>query len=138
MLDVHLPEKMKRPLLIGLTVVLAIVGILVGGLLFSNSAEDAELRRERNKVYALIEVGQNLSEAEGILRRSGFELYHDGPIQPTIDKDYLQQLVIIGDATPSGTDTFFYSLTGGANPLRDESPYVIIGATNDGAITRIE
>jgi len=100
--------------------------------------EAKQIRTERASVHDLVAVGHNISDAQRILRAKGYALLYEDPIHPTQAKDYLQQLVVIGETTPTASDTFFYVTTGGANPLRKESPYVVIEAGNDGIITRIE
>lgn len=100
---------------------------------------DAEARRNRDSVNELISVGQDLNEAQRILRDSGFALYYQEPIKPTINKDYFQQLVIVGDTQPNSFESFAYAAGLSWVPFaRIESPYVIIHASLDGRITDID
>ena len=100
---------------------------------------DAEARQNRARVNELISVGQNLDEAQRILRDSGFALYYDEPITPTINKDYFQQLVIVGETRPNSFESFAYAAGLSWMPFtHSESPYVIIDASLDGTITDID
>ena len=100
---------------------------------------DAEARQNRARVNVLISVGQNLDEAQRILRDSGFTLYYDEPITPTINKDYFQQLVIVGETRPNSFESFAYATGLSWMPFtHSESPYVIIDASLDGTITDID
>ncbi len=100
--------------------------------------EARQIRTERARVHDLVSVGHTIADAQRILTEKGYTLLYEKPIHPTQAKDYVQQLVIIGDTQPTASDTLFYVTTGGANPLRKESPYVVIEAGNDGIITSIE
>lgn len=101
--------------------------------------DDAEARRNRARVNELISLGQNLGEAQKILRDAGFRLYHDQPVTPTINKDYYQQLVIVGDTRPNAFETIAYTVGLSWMPFtRSESPYVVIDADLDGIITDID
>lgn len=97
-----------------------------------------EAKRNRERVNNLIQVGDQILEAQHILTEEGFTLVYEEPIHPTGPEDYLQQLVVIGDTRHSPAETFFYVTTGGAGPIKKESPYVIIEAQNDGIITVIK
>lgn len=100
--------------------------------------DDAEARENRVKVYELITVGQNLDDAQGRLRKAGFKLVYDEPITPTIDEDYLLQLVIVGETKPNTFESFAYAAELSWMPFtHSESAYVIINANLDGTITRI-
>ena len=100
---------------------------------------DAEARRNRDRVNELISVGQNFDEAQRILRDSGFRLSYDEPIKPSINKDYVQQLVIVGDTQPNLFESFAYAAGISRMPFTHcESPYVIINADLDGNITGID
>jgi hypothetical protein len=96
------------------------------------------IRTERASVHDLVAVGHNISDAQRILIAQGYALRYEKPIHPTQAKDYVQQLVIIGETNPTAGDTVFYVTSGGKHPLRRESPYVVIEAGNDGIITRVE
>ncbi len=100
--------------------------------------EAKQIRTERASVHDLVAVGHNISNAQRILIAQGYPLRYEKPIYPTQAKDYVQQLVIIGETNPTASDTFSYVTSGGENPLRRESPYVVIEAGNDGIITRVE
>lgn len=100
---------------------------------------DALARENKGRVNKIIEIGQNLGEAEQILRNAGFQLMHDEAIAPTVDKDYLQQLVVVGETQPNGFESFAYAAQLSWMPFtHSESPYVIINATLDGAIIKIK
>ena len=99
----------------------------------------AEARQNRARVNELISVGQNLDEAQRILRDSGFALYYDEPITPTINKDYFQQLAIVGETRPNSFESFAYAAGLSWIPFtHSESPYVIIDASLDRTITDID
>ncbi len=101
--------------------------------------DDAEVRRNRDRVNELISVGQNLDEAQRILRDAGFRLRFDEPIKPTVNKDYLQQLVIVGETQPNSFESFAYASGILWMPFtHSESPYVIINANFNGTITGID
>lgn len=90
---------------------------------------DAEARRNRDRVNNLISVGQDFDEAQRILRDSGFELSYDEPIKPTINEDYFHELVIVGETQPNIFETFGYAAGLSWVPFtHTESPYVIIRA----------
>ena len=98
--------------------------------------DDSDARQNRARVHELIEVGQNLSAAQRILRDGGFQLTYDEPIAPTIRKDYLHQLVIVGETRPNLFETIGYAADLPWMPFtHSESPYVIIEADLDGNIT---
>ena len=100
---------------------------------------DAEARQNRARVNELISVGQNLDEAQRILRDSGFALYYVEPITPTINKDYFQQLAIVGETRPNSFESFAYAAGLSWIPFtHSESPYVIIDASLDRTITDID
>lgn len=102
------------------------------------SIQDAETRRNRDKAMELIAVGQSLEEAESVLQDAGFRLLHDEPASPTINKDYLQQLVIIGDTKANAFDTVAYFTGSSWMPFTStESPFLVIEADLDGIITDI-
>ena len=96
------------------------------------AVEDRQVRAERERVHALIHVGQDLAEAQEVLRENGYGFYSE---TPTRYRSYQQLLVIVGDPEPSSLDTLFYTL--GSNPFRSESPYANISASLDGVITKI-
>jgi len=114
--------------------------ILIFILVFALSriVETHQIKNKRAKVTSLIEVGQSISQAQDILKREGFEFAYDKPSVLSGQGQHVMQLVIIGNIFPSIDDTFFYVLTGGANPLRPESPYVEIIAEKEGKIVSIE
>lgn len=70
-----------------------------------------EAKRNRERVNNLIQVGDQILEAQHILTEEGFTLVYEEPIHPTGPEDYLQQLVVIGDTRHSeklisGSHTF--------------------------------
>ena len=100
--------------------------------------DDFEARSNKEEVLRLVHVGQDISEAEAILKENDFRLYHDEPITPTYDESYLQQLVIVGNTQPSFFESISYA-TGIWMPFTSgESPYLIINADLDGVITEID
>lgn len=101
--------------------------------------DDAEARRNREQVYSLISVGQDFDEAQQILLDSGFELFYEEPIKPTINEDYYQQLVIVGETQPNMFESFGYAADILWMPFtHTESPYVVINASLEGTITEID
>ena len=116
----------------------AVLLVLTAGLValpaFSYALENRQLGAERARVHSLIRVGQTIGDAQAALAQRGYRFHSDAP---TRFISYQQLLVIIGDTTPSALDTFFYAV-GGPNPLRTQSPYVVIAASLDGVITAIE
>ena len=61
-----------------------------------------------------------------------------GAIAPTINKGYLQQLVVVGNTSSSGLESFAYAVGAPWMPLTSsESPYVIVEADLGGVITGI-
>ena len=116
---------------------LVIAAVPVGVLFHRRQKEDVVLRAARVRVHALVRVGQDIGEAQKILKNNGYRLVYDKPIRPTKARDYMSQLVIIGDTMPTRDDTFFYVL-GRPNPFREQSPYVAIDADTDGVIMSIE
>lgn len=100
--------------------------------------QTTKLRSEKAKVYSLVSVGQNIHEAEGILRNAGYKLTHSTAKHMTKNKDYVQQIIQVGSVSPTASDTFFYTITGGNNPFRLESDYIVMEAGNDGVITKVE
>ncbi len=128
---------MKKRITIGVAVALGIACI-IAGCAGCAMLEARQIRTERARVHDLVAVGHDIADAQRILKEKGYALLYKEPIHPTQAKDYVQQLVIIGETNPTASDTFFYVTTGGGNPLRKESPYVMIEAGNDGVITRVE
>ena len=101
--------------------------------------DDAESRRNTIIVRNLISVGQNLYDAQSDLKNEGFELLYDEPVTPTINRDYLLQLVIVGNTHPNVFETIAYTVGLSWSPFTHaESAYVEIRADLDGTITSIE
>ena len=101
--------------------------------------DDAESRRNTIIVRNLISVGQNLYDAQSDLKNEGFELFYDEPVTPTINRDYLLQLVIVGNTHPNVLETIAYTVGLSWSPFTHaESAYVEIRADLDGTITSIE
>lgn len=129
---------MKKPMRYGAVI---LCGILVMGVLLHIPIwrADAAARRERQKVYQLVSVGQDLADAESKLKAAGYELFYDQPIKPSINKDYYQQLVIVGDTQPRGLESFAYAINASWMPYtRSESSIVIINAGLDGRIREVD
>ena len=98
--------------------------------------DDAESRRNTIIVRNLISVGQNLYDAQSDLKNEGFELLYDEPVTPTINRDYLLQLVIVGNTHPNVFETIAYTVGLSWSPFTHaESAYVEIRADLDGTIT---
>lgn len=114
--------------------------VILSALVLSSCVmlQTRHLRSEKSKIYSLVSVGQNINDAEMTLRQAGYKLTHATAIHVTKNKDYVQQIVQIGDGLPTASDTFFYTITGGDNPLRLESDHVVIEAGNDHIITKVE
>jgi len=127
-------KKSKKVLVIFLCAIAAI--ITLGYIpIWKN---DREARENRKEVYSLIEQGEDLTKAEEKLRSAGFRLGYEEPITPTIDKDYLQQIVVIGNTKPNFFESIGYASGASWMPfVHSESPYVIIDATLEGEIIRI-
>src|SRR5210317_307888 len=70
--------------------------------------DDAEARSNKEKVRSFISVGQDLSEAEILLRDQDFKLVYEKPIAPTYDQSYLQQLVVVGNTQPNFFEAIAY------------------------------
>jgi hypothetical protein len=127
--------EMKMRITIGIALGIACI---MAGCAGCAMLEARQIRAERDRVHGLVAVGHSFFDAQRVLKEKGYALLYKEPIHPTQAKDYVQQLVIIGETQPTASDTFFYVTTGGANPLWKESPYVILEAGNDGIITRVE
>ena len=100
--------------------------------------DDAESRRNTIIVRNLISVGQNLYDAQSDLKNEGFELLYDEPVTPTINRDYLLQLVIVGNTHPNVFETIAYTVGLSWSPFTHAESYVEIRADLDGTITSIE
>ena len=101
--------------------------------------EDAITRQNRSRVLELVKVGQELEKAEHRLRNAGFKLLYDQPITPTVNEDYLQQLVIVGETRPNTFETIGYVTQASWIPFtHSESPYVKINASLEGIITEVD
>lgn len=130
--------KMK-PAKKGCLIILIVPALVCVLLYIPIWSADTKARQNRDRVNALISIGQNLNEAQQILRDSGFKLSYEEPIKPTINKDYFQQLVIVGETQPNSFESFAYAAGLSWMPFtHSESPYVIINASLDGTITDIE
>ena len=128
-----MPARQKGCLIIFLVV----LGIFIVGHIPA-WVDDAKALRNRAKVMELIAVGRNLSESEDALEEAGFRLLYDEAIMPTINKDYLQQGVIVGNTTPNTFESLAYAMGVPWMPFcRSVSPYVMIDAHLDGSIKRI-
>jgi hypothetical protein len=95
--------------------------------------ENRHLDKERSRVQSLVRIGQSIDDAQRTLAQNGFRFLDD---TPTRFISYQHLLVITGEAKPSILDTFFYVM-GAANPLRTQSPYVVVAATLDGVVTAV-
>jgi len=129
---------MNKRLKIGFLSALLVVGL---SLLFYIPIwqDDAEARRNRTHVHEMISVGQDLYAAEVLLKNAGFKLMYDRPITPTVNENYLEQLVIIGETQSNGFETFAYIVGLAWMPFtHSESPYVVINAGLDGEIIKIK
>jgi hypothetical protein len=123
---------MKRKIIYSLLMVIALSSVSCVTL------RTQKIRSEKEKVYSIVSVGQNIYIAESELKNAGYKLIHETAIHPTKNKDYLSQIVRVDDNFPTASDTFFYTVTGGDSPFRLESPSVLIEASNDGTITKVE
>ena len=100
--------------------------------------EDNLRRHSKTQACEIIRIGQNMAEAERLLSASGFKLEYEEPVTPTVNRDYLQQLVIVGDAQPNLFESLAYSWQFSWMPFtHSESPYIVIDADLDGTITEI-
>lgn len=119
-------------------IVLSIILAISVSIYISIWRDDAVARKNKSQISNLIKVGHNLHQAEIILKDAGFRLMYDQPITPTINKDYLQQIVIIGKPQPNAFESFAYAAQLSWMPfIHSESPYLVINATTEGAITEI-
>ena len=126
--------KMKRAIAIALIA----IGVLTIILYIPIWLDDAQARQNRGRVNNLIKVGQDLDDAELILKDAGFRLMYEQAIAPTVNKDYLMQIVTVGETQPNAFETFAYVTNLSWIPFtHSESPYVIINANWDGKITEI-
>ena len=101
--------------------------------------DDAEARRNRDRVNNLISVGQDFDEAQRVLRDAGFQLVYGSPIKPTIAEDFFSQLVIVGDTRHNAFETIGYVIDVSWMPFtRTESSYVHIRASLEGVVTDID
>lgn len=130
-------SRMKNPAKICLVFGVIIAAIAILGYI-PIWQDDMAARRNRERVSGMIAVGENLYEAEKKLRGAGFDFMHAEPIAPTVNKDYLQHIVIVGSAHPNTFESFAYAAQVQWMPfVHRESPYVIIDATLEGKITEI-
>jgi hypothetical protein len=125
---------MKRAIAIALIA----IGVLTIILYIPIWLDDAQARQNRGRVNNLIKVGQDLGDAELILKDAGFRLMYEQAIAPTVNKDYLLQMVTVGETRPNAFESFAYAAQLSWMPFtHSESPYVGIHATLDGKITEI-
>ena len=100
--------------------------------------QDARRRRNIDRVHGIVVVGQHLTDAEQRLATAGFEMLYSEPIKPTVNKDYQQQLVIVGNTVPNIFESLAYAWQFSWMPFtHSESPYVVIDADLDGTITKV-
>ena len=116
--------------------------ILLLGLMlafhFRARNEDNLRRANRLKVQYLVRVGESLPEAERLVVSAGFELMHSKAITPSVGKDYLQQLVIVGNTQPNMFESIGYTTGISWMPFtHEESSYVVIDAELNGTIREI-
>ncbi len=114
------------------------IACIIAGCTGCAMLQTKHLRAERARVHQLVTVGQTIESAQAALRSNGFVLFYESPVDLLKDGTVFQQLVRISKTGPTGDDTFFYTITGGKNPFRKESPYVVIEAGADGIITKVE
>ena len=127
----------KKLLLIGVIPLVLILAFILT-CRFRIRTEDNLRRNNRLKVQQLVRTGQSLPEAERLVVSAGFELVHSKPITPSVGKDYLQQLVIVGDTQPNTFETIGYTTGISWMPFtHEESSYVVIEAELDGTIREI-
>ncbi len=121
--------------MIGAITAVCIIGIII--TTWRVSAARAELADAKARVRHLVNPGQSLGDAEQKLSDLGYVLLYEQAIYPTLQRDYVQQIVVVGDARRSKLDSICYAV-GILNPLNAGSPYVVIDASPDGTIIRIE
>lgn len=94
---------------------------------------DAIIERQKEKVVAEVELGDDIFKAKEKLESAGFRIKY-GPGFPTKTKRYLEMIVDYG-LNPSELDALKYSygIEGGGTPITG-----LIRATPEGKITRIE
>lgn len=116
----------------------AILGVISVMFYIPTAHDDAVARTNKKRIMTLVKIGDNLVEAEEILRRAGFRLAYESPIKPTINEDYFQQLVVVRGGGPNLFDTVSYVTRCSMPFSHKESPCVAINAALDGIITKIE
>lgn len=128
---------MGKPLKICL-IILAALCVLSAVLYYPIQRDDTQTRLNRKRLKDIVTVGQNLKYAEQILMDAGYQLEYSDAIKPTINQDYLQQLVLVGPRQPNIFETIAYTTGLSWMPFtHSEAPYVIINANLDGKITEI-
>jgi len=123
----------------GIVLLLAatMMGIIGASVYLPVARDDAEARTNIKRVMSLIKVGDDLGEAEKILRNAGFKLVYASPIKPTVKEDYLHQLVVVSNRGPNFFDTLSYVTSHPMPFTHKESSWVAINASLDGVITEI-
>ena len=114
-----------------------VIAMLIASRIIPARSAAAALNAKRARVTGLVSVGQTMSDVQAVLVEHGFHLAYDEPFYPTGNPDCWVQMVTIGDTRISMLDSWCYAL-GVSNPVDRGSPYVMIEASSDGVIYRVE
>ena len=118
--------------------IFALLCVLSAVLYYPIQRDDTQTRHNKERVRNIVAVGQNLKHAEEMLMDAGFQLEYSEAIKPTVNEDYLQQLVLVGPRQPNAFESIAYTADLSWMPFtHSEAPYVIINADLDGKITEI-
>lgn len=130
----------KRPIVLALLNLFVCVSAIYILTYRSNLRQLSEAKRE---VASLIQIGEQIEIAQAELIGRGFDLVYEDPIDQTGLREYVSQLVVVGETKRGGVSKFLYAvdspiLSNLKNPLGYESPYVVIHASPDGVIYKVE
>ena len=117
-----------------LAVLFCVVALLVGLVAFyQQNSDQRKVAAMRMRMNELVEVGNDIFEAEELLRTEGFRITAS-PRFATKNQDYYQMVVDFG-VRPSTLATIRYTLELGGS---ESSIYGIIEANSKGKITKVE
>jgi len=116
---------------------LTIFSLLSTGFICNTVINNRKIVEKKNEIKNFISIGDKLDNAENILKSKKYKLFYPKAIDPTGNKKYLQQIIIVSEWSPNFIDTINY--TASINlPFGTESPYIIIKANNDQVISEIQ
>lgn len=131
----HAVSNMKKYTFVMLSMVVSLIVVIY----ILAWLDDLETKRNRMLVHELVDVGDDLREAEQKIKASGFKLLYEAPIDSTINREYVQKIVVVGKTNPNLFESFAYAAQLQWMPfIHSESPYVIINATLEGKVSKIE